>query len=83
LLNNFTKSNALALARNSIINAVTPAQYQTGVALLELKAQVMSYSQIYVIASIVVLIGAFTVFLMKKPEKNITLSHEEMAMADA
>jgi len=84
LLNNLTKSNVLALSQNSILQSTaTPAQHATFVALIELKAQVMSYSQIYVIASIVVFVGAFTVFLMKKPGKTVALSHEEMAMAEA
>ena len=83
LLNNLTKGNIAALTKNSIIHAVTPAQHATVVALIELKAQVLAYSQIDVFAAIVVLIGAFTVFLMKKPKEPIILSHEEMAMAEA
>ena len=83
LLNSLTEGNALALAKNSIINAVTPAQHATVVALIELKAQVMAYSQIDVFAAVVVLIGAFAVFLMKTPKKPMTLSQEEMAMAEA
>jgi DHA2 family multidrug resistance protein len=83
LLNSLTQGNALALAKNSIINAVTPAQHATVVALIELKAQVMAYSQIDVFAAVVVLIGAFAVFLMKTPKKPMTLSQEEMAMAEA
>jgi predicted MFS family arabinose efflux permease len=82
LLNSLTESNALALAKNSIINAVTPAQHATAVALIELKAQVMAYSQIDVFAAIIVLIGAFAVFLMKTPQKTVVLSQEEMAMSE-
>ena len=43
----------------------------------------MAYSQIDVFAAVVVLIGAFAVFLMKTPKKPMTLSQEEMAMAEA
>lgn len=83
LLNNFTKSNIAALSRNSIVHATTPVQHATAIALIELKAQVLAYSQIDVLAAIVVFIGAFTVFLMKKPKEPVKLSHEEMAMAEA
>jgi EmrB/QacA subfamily drug resistance transporter len=86
LLNSLTESNALALAKNSIIHAVTPAQHATVIALIELKAQVMAYSQIDGFAAVVVLIGTFSVFLMRTPKKTAALSQEEqeeLAMAEA
>ncbi len=87
LVSTFSESNAIALSQNSIIRAITPAEHATAVALIELKAQVMAYSEIYMIAAVLVLLGAFTVFLMKKDPApgaaRAHLSKEEGAMLEA
>ncbi|MDE2188752.1 MAG: DHA2 family efflux MFS transporter permease subunit [Patescibacteria group bacterium] len=84
LLNTFSQNNALAMAKNSIINAVTPAEHATAVALIELKAQVSAYGEIYLISAVLVFLASFSVFLMKKPEKSDhVMTEEEAAMAEA
>ena len=85
LIQSLTESNVLEIARNSIIHAVTPAQHATAVALISLKAQVMAYSEVYVIAAIVVALGAFSIFMIKKTPAGAEakLTKEEEAMLEA
>jgi len=85
LISTFTETNVLSIAKNSIINAITPAQHATAVALISLKAEILAYSQVYVIAAIVVAVGAFSIFFVKKDAEKDgeEISHEDMAMAEA
>ncbi|MDE2041128.1 MAG: DHA2 family efflux MFS transporter permease subunit [Patescibacteria group bacterium] len=83
LINTFSENNVLALSRYSIIHATSAVERATAVALIELKAQVLAYAEIYRLAAVVVLLSAFTVFLMKKEESGAKLSHEEAARAEA
>jgi hypothetical protein len=57
------------------------------VSLISLKAQILAYKEIYIVAAIVVGIGAFSIFLIrrndndgKKPPK---ISEEDLALAEA
>jgi DHA2 family multidrug resistance protein len=84
LINIFSENNVIALSHNSIIHAVTPAEHATAIALIELKAQVSAYGEIYIIAAVVVLLGAFAVFFMKKQTAaEANSGHSEDIMADA
>jgi DHA2 family multidrug resistance protein len=81
----FTERNVLAIAKNSVINAVTPAQHATAVALISLKAQIMAYSEVYVVAALVVGLGAFAIFLVKKSPagEQVQLTKEQEAAMEA
>jgi hypothetical protein len=85
LINTFTENNVLNIARNSIINATTPAQYKTAIALISLKAQVMAYADVYIIAAIVFALGGFAILMVKKTPagEQAHLSKEEEAMMEA
>lgn len=84
LTNYLTEKNVIAIAQNSIFHITTKMQYQTAVALVELKAQILAYSQVYIVAAVVVLIGAFAIFIMKKEHASGgEMSHEHAAMAEA
>jgi len=84
LTNILTKKNVLNIAQNSILHLTTQAQYQTAVVLIELKAEILAYSQVYIVAAVVVAIGAFSIFVMKKGSKeDVEMSHEHAAMAEA
>ena len=85
LISTFAQNNVIAIAKNSIIHATTQAQYKTAIALISLKAQVLAYSQVYVISSIVVAIGAFAIFIIKKDDANkkSEMTKEEEMMAEA
>ena len=85
LITTFTENNVITIARNSIIHATTSAQYQTAIALISLKAQVSAYAHVYVISAIVVAVGAFAIFMIKKSdtEHGAEMSKEAEIMADA
>jgi DHA2 family multidrug resistance protein len=85
LINTFTENNVLNIARNSIINITTPAQYKTAIALISLKAQVMAYADVYIIAAIVFALGGFAILMVKKTPaaQQIPLSKEDEAMMEA
>jgi DHA2 family multidrug resistance protein len=86
IISTFTQNNALAIARNSIIHAATKAQYNTAIGLISLKAQVLAYSQVYIISALVVGAGAFAIFLIKKPGKEDAhreLTKEQEMMMEA
>lgn len=84
LTNILTKNNVLNIARNSILHITDKTQYQTAVILIELKAEILAYSQVYIIAAAVVLVGAFAIFIMKKGDaEKAEMSHEDAAMAEA
>jgi len=59
ILSNTVNSNVLSIASHSTINSADPSVIAQGVGLIELKAQVAAYADVFLIASIVVAIGAF------------------------
>jgi len=84
LIKSFTEKNVINLAHNSTFHFTDPTQYKMAIALIELKAQILSYSQVYIIAAIVVFIGALAILIMKKGKGAETqMSHEDAAMAEA
>jgi predicted MFS family arabinose efflux permease len=58
LLTNSTNSNVLNIARQSVLRAQSPADYQTYVGMIILKAQIGAYNTVFFWASVLVLIGA-------------------------
>ena len=85
LIQTFTEKNVIAISQNSIINATTPSEHATAVALISLKAQVLAYSDVYIIAAVVVGLGAFAIFMVKKtgPGERVELSKEQEAAMEA
>jgi hypothetical protein len=65
ILNSTMKSDVLRIAQYSSINSINPAAYAQGVALITLKAQVMSYDTVFIVASCVLLFGAVTSLMIK------------------
>jgi DHA2 family multidrug resistance protein len=76
LLQNATNTNILDLARNSTVHALSKFDYQTGIALMSLKAQILAYKTVFIVSTVILLIGAVLAMFMKlDPDK---LSTEEM-----
>lgn len=65
ILTNVTNHNVLKLGQNSIFSGTTAEQYKQFIALIILKAQVSSYAYVFLVASILVLIGAVTALWIK------------------
>ena len=69
ILTNTINSNVLNIAKYSIINSLSPADYQKAAGLIILKAQVSAYGTVFVVASVLMAIGGlFALFV--KTEKN-------------
>ncbi|MDE2213384.1 MAG: DHA2 family efflux MFS transporter permease subunit [Patescibacteria group bacterium] len=65
ILQNSENSNVLTIAQHSFINSINPTVIQQGIALIELKAQVAAYAQMFFLGSIVMFLGAFPVLWMR------------------
>ena len=65
ILTNVTNSNVMRIAHNSLINSANPADIKTGIGLIILKSQVSAYGTVFVLASVVVLIGTLLAFRIK------------------
>lgn len=69
ILQNVTYSNVLEIAKNSVLNVHTPAAIAQFTGLIELKAQVAAYADIYTISAALLLFGAALALFIKTPEK--------------
>lgn len=71
LLNNFIESNVLATAKNTIIHSTNPVVFKEVAALIILKAQIVAYQEVFLVAGIIVLVGAVaSLFLKISKESN-------------
>ena len=55
----------LATAAHSVIRSVNPTIIQQGIALIELKAQVAAYGEVFLLGAALMFLAAFPVLLMK------------------
>lgn len=65
LLKNAQESNVLEIASRSVIRSADPAVIAQATALIELKAQVAAYAQVYEAAAVVIFLGAFVTLFMR------------------
>ena len=65
ILNNVTNNNVMTMGRDSILRSQNPADYQTFIALIILKAQVSAYATVFYVAAVLVFIGAISAFWIK------------------
>ena len=70
LLKNFVSANALKISSWSALNSASAIIRQEFIALIELKAQVDAYGQIFFISAIVMLLGAFLALFIKVPHER-------------
>ena len=78
ILNNRTNSNVLSINSFSKLSSHIPINIQTYIGLIELKAQTDAYNYVFLVASIVVFIGAFTILFLKlKNERTDITVHVE------
>jgi drug resistance transporter, EmrB/QacA subfamily len=66
ILTNATNSKVLSIAQNSILHSVNPADFQKFASLIMLDAQISAYKVVFLTSAIIVLIGSFTAFLLKR-----------------
>jgi len=58
ILNNATESNVLKLGQMSTFKGTSIALYQQFIALIELKAQVSAYGTVFLVSSLILVVGA-------------------------
>jgi len=78
ILTNRINSNVLSINNLSFIHSVNPLDFQKYIGLIELKAQVDAYIYVFLISSIIVFLGSFTILFLKlKHERtNVKVSVE-------
>ena len=65
ILSNSTNSFVLRYGQNSTLNVLSPESYRQFVSLIILKAQVNAYDRVFIIAAILVMVGAVTALWIK------------------
>ncbi len=68
ILNGAINANVLAIAQNSVINSLNPVVLSQVVPLMILRADILSYREVFVISSIIVAIGAALALLINVKE---------------
>ncbi len=78
ILNNRITTNVLTINSFSKLSSHIPSDIQTYVSLITLKAQVDAYAFVFLISSIIVFVGAFTILFLKlKNERTDIQVHVE------
>ena len=65
ILTNRVNSNVLSINSFSFLRSINPLDIQKYIALIELKAQVDAYVYVFLVSSIVVFLGSFTILFLK------------------
>lgn len=68
ILTNTTKTSALNLSRFSFININNPAVYQKFIALINMRAQILGFRKIFLVSTIVVLVGTAAAYWIRIPK---------------
>jgi hypothetical protein len=78
ILNNRVTSNMLSINSFSKLNSHNPIDIQKFIGLISLKAQINAYDYVFLIASIIIFIGSFTILFLKlKNERTDIKVHVE------
>lgn len=70
ILQNTIEGNVLSISRSSSINVLDPAVIKQFIGLITLKAQINAYDTVFVIASIILFLGALTAYSIKIKEER-------------
>jgi len=68
ILTSLIESNVLALGQDAIINAPSPQVMQEVTVLIILKAQIMAYGEVFVIAAGIMAVGIFVALFLREPK---------------
>ncbi|HTW96586.1 MAG TPA: DHA2 family efflux MFS transporter permease subunit [Candidatus Methylomirabilis sp.] len=66
ILTNATYGKVLEISQNSILRSVNPLDFQKFAALISLDAQISAYRVVFFVSAMIVLLGSFTAFLLKR-----------------
>ncbi|HWP61129.1 MAG TPA: DHA2 family efflux MFS transporter permease subunit [Candidatus Paceibacterota bacterium] len=70
VLQGATNANVLSIAAHSVIRSVDPIIIQQGIALIELKAQIAAYGDVFLLGSIVMFLSAFPILWMRTQQSG-------------
>ena len=79
ILTNVINGNVLAIARQSFLNGSGKQLMQQFISLIILKAQVSGYATVFLVASGIVLVGAFGALFINVPKEAVTSEHRVIA----
>jgi MFS family permease len=71
ILSNRVSSNMLRISSYSTLNSHNPIDIQKFISLIALKAQVDAYDYVFLIASLVVFFGSFTILFLKLKHERV------------
>jgi hypothetical protein len=71
ILTNTINSNVLNIAHQSTLGSFSPQNYKTFIGLIILKAQVAAYAHVFLIASVLVFIGAVTALWINVDKERV------------
>lgn len=74
ILQKAENSNVLTIAQNSVIRSTDPSVIRQGIALIELKAQVSAYGEVFLIGACAMFLSAFPVLFMRT-SKDAAMQH--------
>lgn len=78
ILNNRIKENALNVISHSVLRSTNLIDKQHFISLIALKAQITAYNYVFIVSSIIVLVGSFFALLIKiKNERTDIVVHVE------
>ncbi len=69
ILQNSQNSSILKISQNSFIQIKSPINLKEYIALMSLKAQIMSYDKVFIIASVIAFLGTLTVYWIREKEE--------------
>jgi EmrB/QacA subfamily drug resistance transporter len=75
ILTNATNTNVLKTAYHSTINFLNPTIYQQAIALIILKAQIDAYKPVFILAALVLFVGAALSLLIKVSKEKMRYGH--------
>jgi DHA2 family multidrug resistance protein len=77
ILSNSISGNIFTIVKNSVFqgSSSNPAALQQFIGLVELKAQIAGYATVFEVAAWVVILGAFTAFLIRVPKESESTEH--------
>lgn len=75
LLKNTTETNLLNISRYSTINATNQLDFAKSVSLMTLKAQISSYSVVFIVGAALLVIGAATALFIKVDKNKVPLEN--------
>jgi hypothetical protein len=70
VLTNAENANVLSIAKHSVVRSSDPMVIHQGIALIELKAEIAAYGEVFLLGSICMFLAAFPILLMRAKQQS-------------